>query len=503
MSRDKPLFTLGFPVPLTSVGENPEDATLVHRPWGFREEDSRQETFDSSETEVSEDLFNLPEVPEVPTDTDPMGHTTPLKQAPRPRPMTSTSHALFVDEKQVIGGRYVIEARIGEGGMGRVYRVKHLELGKTFALKIMRSLLAADEAARKSFFREARLASSLSHPQIVSIVDFGEDPKFGAYMVMELLDGVPLRNALAERGRFGLRPACDLLLQIADAIRYVHEKGVVHCDIKAENVLLCEERTETGRRNYRVKLLDFGLARPHAEASQSMTIAGTPSYIAPERIRGASPAPSMDIYALGILFYELLTGAPPFTGSLHTVLAAHLTDKPTPPSEIMGTPLDESVEALLFRALAKNPEERQRSVGAFIYELRTAMEMLGFGRKRRVKGKSQVRNEVVDALFADCPLPLAAFDSTGTIVVGNKAFSIFLFGEPLELQGVALEDTPLKAACPEIVHHVRTVIAEGRAQKIELETHAQDGTSTNLLVWLTPGANESNQVFCAIHVVEG
>src|SRR5581483_1132004 len=197
---------------------------------------------------------------------------------------------------------------------------------------------------RKDFFREARLASGMSHPGIVSIVDFGQDPELGVYMVMELVEGVSLKHAVAERGRFALRPACEIVLQIADAIQYVHAKGVVHCDLKSENVLLATA-WETGRRSQRVKLLDFGLARPSTSTTQSVTVAGTPSYIAPERIRGARPAPSMDIYGLGILFYELLTGAPPFTGTLDEVLRNHLHEMPVAPSIILGKDaLDERIE---------------------------------------------------------------------------------------------------------------------------------------------------------------
>src|SRR5206468_1554139 len=130
------------------------------------------------------------------------------------------------EERKIIGGKYQTEARIGEGGMGRVYRVRHVDLGKTFALKIMRTVTADDEKLRQAFFREARLASSLSHPQIVSIVDFGQDATFGVFMVMELLDGEPLKRILRERGRFALRAACDVMLQVADAVKYVHEKGI-------------------------------------------------------------------------------------------------------------------------------------------------------------------------------------------------------------------------------------------------------------------------------------
>lgn len=412
------------------------------------------------------------------------------------------------EEKKVIGGKYQVEARVGEGGMGRVYKVRHVDLGKTFALKIMRSVMADDEKMRQAFFREARLASSLSHPQIVSIIDFGQDPTFGVFMIMELLDGEPLKNLLKERGRIAQRAACDIMLQIADAVRYVHEKGIVHCDLKAENVLITTERSETGRRAYRAKLLDFGLARPHTGPGRSMTLSGTPAYIAPERIRGARPAPSMDIYALGILFYELLTGAPPFTGSLETVLYHHVNEPPPSPAKVMAaagaSPIDERVEAVILRALAKKPEDRPQSAGAFMYELRTAMEMLGFTTRRRTRSKPSPRaapNDVVGGLFAECPLPLAVFGSDGTILLGNKAFSTFVCGEAVDLRGVAIAETSLLRACPTLRHDLRTVLSEGRTVQVGLSTPAADGTPTQLLLWLTPGPHDTDHVYCAIHVV--
>jgi serine/threonine protein kinase len=298
------------------------------------------------------------------------------------------------------------------------------------------------------------------------------------------------------------------MLQVADAVRYVHEKGIVHCDLKAENVLLTTERSETGRRAYRVKLLDFGLARPHTGPDRSMTLSGTPAYIAPERIRGARPAPSMDIYALGILFYELLTGAPPFSGSLETVLYHHVNEPPPSPAKAVadagGGVIDERIDHLILKALAKNPEERQQSVGAFMYELRTAMEMLGYATRRRTRSKPSPRsgaNDLVGGLFGECPLPLAVLSADGNILVGNKAFSIFVCGEAIDLRGIPLAQTSLLRACPTLPHDIRTVLAEGRIVQVGLSTPSADGAPTQLLLWLTPAPSDAEHVYCAVHVV--
>jgi serine/threonine protein kinase len=527
--ENKSIGNKEFPSLMSIPDINKEDATAVqtHGPWTLDDEDSRagdsgsaDRRFDDSRPSQSLDsepvrdsLLDLPELPELP---DPTGHTKPLPPSPSQRisskpskqePAHSAAAQIENHGRQIIGGRYEIQARIGEGGMGRVYRVKHLGLGKLFALKIIRSVLADDEGARRAFFREARLASSLSHASIVSIVDFGEDASYGVYMVMEIVEGEPLRKVLREKGRFGVRQAADIMIQVADAIRYVHEKGVVHCDIKAENILLSSERSEAGRRMHRVKLLDFGLARPQTTtaSSASMSIQGTPAYIAPERIKGAPPAPSMDIYALGILFYELLTGNPPWNGALHLVLACHVNEAPKPLSEVLGEPVDDRVESLIAKTLNKDPEDRQKSVGAFIYELKTMMEMLGFQSRRRSRSQPSTaktsRNEIVETTFAECPLPLAAFSSDGTILVGNKAFSVFLYREQVDLRGVSLRETPIARACPNLNHEIRTVLAEGRTLQVPLETMGADGSSVELAMWLSPGPEESENVYCAIHLV--
>ena len=526
----KSLFTGVFPTLVGGPGEVPkEEATIAQTrgPWTL--EDSQPGRDDSWE-EVAES--DLPAVPDAAAATAPRLNSTPLpvpmpaqatepaaKAAPARKPERQASAPASSDPEpsiiidawepsadpvgstgKLIGGRYAVEARIGEGGMGRVYRVKHRELGKTFALKIMRSFLAADENARKAFFREARLASSLSHPAIVSIVDFGEDPALGAYMAMELLDGEPLKNIL-KKGRMPLRQACDIMLQIADAIRYVHDKGVVHCDLKTENVLVSSERTETGRRKPSVKLLDFGLARLHENAGQSMALSGTPAYLAPERIRGAAPAPSMDIYSLGIVFYEMVTGAPPFTGPIESVLFKHINDPPPPPSVTAGD-LDERVEALIMKSLAKRPGDRQKNVGAFIYELRTAMEMLGYGTRRRSRSKTaeQRGSDFVGGLFADCPLPLAVFNADATILVGNKAFSKFVAGGAIDLRGVDLKQTAMVRAAPGMVDEIRSVASTGRPGRVSMTTRASGGGTLELIAWLTPSA-DGEQVYCAIHIV--
>jgi serine/threonine protein kinase len=148
--------------------------------------------------------------------------------------------------ERTVGGRYAIGDRRGEGGMGQVFRARHLQLGKAFALKIISPTFALDGAARARFNEEAKLASEISHPNIVSVVDFGEDPAFGAYMVMELVEGEPLINEQA--APMSMPRTCDVLAQIADALDHIHRRGIVHGDVKADNIMLTAETARSGRR---------------------------------------------------------------------------------------------------------------------------------------------------------------------------------------------------------------------------------------------------------------
>ena len=254
----------------------------------------------------------------------------------------------------LIGGRYRLVERVGQGGMGKVYKVTHSHLGKTFALKIISENFADKGKARDLFFREARLASALSHPNIASVVDYGEDEERGAFMVMEFLNGEPLSRIVRRESRLGLRQACDIMLQVAEALDYIHSNKIVHCDIKTENILLCD--VPGRKREKQVKLLDFGLARSTVSSRHTASLQGTPHYVAPERIRGGSPTPASDIYGLGILFYELITGKVPWDGTVAQILCGHLDLTPTSPSELLegGWILQWRI---LFYALSPNPPE--------------------------------------------------------------------------------------------------------------------------------------------------
>ncbi len=431
--------------------------------------------------------------------------------------VTSSSDVGDLLDETIVAGRYQIEEPIGEGGMGRVFRVRHRRLEKSFALKLMRTAFSGDTRARALFYREARLASSLSHPNIVSIIDFGEDARLGAFMVMELLDGDPLSVKLRGEGRFPLTQTCEILLQCAEALLYIHKRNIVHCDIKPDNILLCAV-PGTDRRKLQVKLLDFGLARIGVHSGKmSAMIDGTPEYMAPERIRGHSPVSSMDIYGLGVLAYEMVTGKLPFKGSVAQVMDAHVRLQPPPITHVLKEGLDERAEALIMRALNKDPNARQKDMAAFIYELRTLMDMLGIGR-RRGGGAARAASApvpqgappVIDrrgvgaaAGFDLSPLPMAAFDVDSTVVAANRAFAQFLTGDSdSKVEGTEEAAARLCDIHPGFPADLRAVHAQGIPMQRVLRLRSQEGDAVNLMLWIVPGSTDAGEIHITIHSLD-
>ncbi len=412
----------------------------------------------------------------------------------------------------IIADRYVVEAPIGEGGMGRVYRVRHRQLGKPFALKLMQTAFSGDSRARDHFYREARLASSLAHTNVVSIIDFGEDPRLGAFMVMELLEGETLSSRLKE-GRFGMKAACDIILQIAEALDYIHKRRIVHCDIKPDNILLVS--TAPGeRRKHHVKLLDFGLARIGSITPRtSQVVDGTPEYLAPERITGNSPTSSMDIYGLGVLAYEIFTGSLPFTGKLLEVLQHHVSTPPPPFAERVREPIDERAEALVMKALSKDPRHRQKDMAAFIYELRTLMDMLGFRRRRALPGAAKPDRaadhprdrhaRAAAAAYDLSPLPMAGLDVDGHIVLANRAFAQFVSGDPRAVvEGASIQETRLLEVHPGLPADLRHVHVSAEPVQRVLDLTLQDERPIRLMLVMVPGSAESGEIQLIVQLAE-
>ncbi|CAN5918745.1 hypothetical protein BH11MYX2_BH11MYX2_13980 [soil metagenome] len=405
----------------------------------------------------------------------------------------------------VIGGRYIVESQLGRGGMGRVLRVKHSALGKEFALKVIKSRIATNPKIREMFYREARLASALTHQNICSIVDFGQDAVHGLFMVMELLDGQTVHAKLRQTGRFSPKVACDVMWQVADAMRFIHSRSILHGDIKTENIFMV--KTTLQRRL--IKLLDFGLARPDLGQSEGMD--GTPEYVAPERIDGAAASQASDIYALGIVFFELLTGSVPFTGKMDEVLRMH-REVPVPaPSKLINEPLDERADELIARATHKDPTKRHPDIPALMYELRALMTMLGMDQtssRRRalapdnVRERREIDNRLKAAaeVFSSVAIPMASIDSANRIHAANAAFGEFL-GCGAESAGLALDQSALPGVYPTLFEDLEQVRAKRRPVKRVLYLNEGGDRVVEAAVVLSCAPSTSEVTAGGIHIV--
>jgi eukaryotic-like serine/threonine-protein kinase len=261
-------------------------------------------------------------------------------------------------------GRYKTVSRIGDGAMGAVYAAYDPVLSRTVALKTLNLNLAPEERTRfeTSFLDEARAVAKLNHPNIVTVYDAGKSPH-GPYIAMELLEGEELRNILARGERLTPTRAAELCSRVADALAYAHASGIVHRDIKPGNIFMAGTGS-AGISKLQPKVLDFGIAqvarRPVASTSGD-TVLGSPTYMAPECVRGESVDGRSDIWSLGVVLYELLTGKTPFAGdSLNTLLQGILNDAPEPP-QLLNAAVPLELSRIVARALAKRPEDRYQS----------------------------------------------------------------------------------------------------------------------------------------------
>lgn len=409
------------------------------------------------------------------------------------------------DPKLIIADRYRVLERLAHGGMARIYKVKHLNLGKIFALKVVDRQSDAAKRIEQLFFREAKVASVMDHPNIVQVTDFGLDDEFGAYIVMEYLKGETLHARLSRELRdhqsLSIASALEIGLQTAEAMHYMHSQNVIHCDIKSENIFLCQQQSEHRQRTI-VKLIDFGLSRSKSENLQlaKAEVAGTPEYMAPELIQGRAPQPSMDIYSLGVLFYEMLTGRLPFTGSMKDVINDQLFTPPAPPSAALTEPLDERVEAFVMRALHKDPQQRHESVGRVIFELRTLMEMLNLRdghrtRTRPERSASDPKQAHYRGFFHQCPFPMFQLDRKARIISGNSAFRQFVGIKKRDMVGRLIDSTRLAYVYPNIVGDLNLALKANRKKPIQriLSFTQPDGKRIPMMSWITPEHDDTGR----------
>ena len=256
-------------------------------------------------------------------------------------------------------GRYRIVRKLGSGGMANVYLAEDEDLGRRVAIKILNERYANDDLFIERFRREAKSAAALSHPNIVSVYDRGE-AEGTYYIAMEVIEGRSLKELIMTRGPLPIAQALSYTHEILEALRFAHRHGIIHRDIKPHNILIGE----------RLKVTDFGIARAGAsQMTEAGSIMGTAQYLSPEQARGAPVTASSDLYSAAIVLYEMLTGKVPFTGdSAIEIAMKHLNDPPKPPSKIRPE-IPEELDAVVLRALAKNPEDRYQTAEEFSEDL--------------------------------------------------------------------------------------------------------------------------------------
>lgn len=286
---------------------------------------------------------------------------------------------------RTIAGRYLVEERLGQGGMGAVYRGRHQVIEREVAIKFLNPQFARDTRQRTRFLGEARAANQINHEHVIDVTDFGETDDGLAYLVMEYLQGRPL-SAVIETSNLSLSRILRIAIQVAMGLSRAHELDVIHRDVKPANIYLIRGRKD---RDF-VKLLDFGIA--HFERETRITdrgaLVGTPEYMAPEQLRQGEVSPRSDLYSLGCVIYEMLTGSPPFTGSMAAVLVKQMSDNPVPPTHIDSS-LPSEADALVLKLLQKNPKDRYRDAFHLLddlQELQAALPDGGMRESRRVSG---------------------------------------------------------------------------------------------------------------------
>jgi len=259
----------------------------------------------------------------------------------------------------ILGGRYSILGQLGAGGMAKVYHARDLNLQREVAVKLLREDLIDDPAFRSRFLQEARAAANLLHPGIVTVYDFGHDEQ-RFFIIMEYVQGTDLKTLIRRRGRLAVREATSLMTQICASVGYAHRAGLVHCDLKPQNVLVSPDG--------RAKITDFGIARALASIypdESHPVVWGSPQYFAPEQAAGGPPSPASDVYALGVILFEMLTGRLPFEADdIAQLSEMHLT-QPPPSPRAFNPQIPMALELILLKVLSKEPAARYRTADQF------------------------------------------------------------------------------------------------------------------------------------------
>ena len=370
---------------------------------------------------------------------------------------------------RVIAERYLIIAKLGEGGMGRVYLAEHVKMNRQCAIKVMNPSLVNDPESSARFAREASNAARIIHPNVAAVFDFGEADKI-VYLVMEYVDGESLSAALARDGTFEPRRAIDIARQIADGLAAAHELGIVHRDLKPDNVIVA--RSRSGRET--PKVVDFGIAKAASEAPQdaltkSGLVIGTPEYMSPEQLLGDPVDERTDVYALGCILYQMITGASPFAADSREQMIRRRLHEPPPHIRDADADLPRRLDTLIAHMLARSPSERLSSAAAVRDALDPGLVFAGWApdsaqrsaerRRLTTRNAPTVTGPPADpSLQPTIPLSVARRRSVmrifGGALVGSAAILLLLLwsrnvgSNPTETRtaaGIAVADTTQRA----------------------------------------------------------
>jgi serine/threonine-protein kinase len=258
-------------------------------------------------------------------------------------------------ENPILNNRYRLIEQIGSGGMAVIYKAQDMELGRLVTVKVLRPSLVSDPEFLMRFKREAQAAANLSHPNIVIVYDVGQDGPKTHYIVMEYVPGQDLKKLIRARNSFEVDEALAIIIEVCKGVGYAHRAGLVHCDVKPQNILVTPDN--------RIKVTDFGIARALTGTAPQVEdmVWGSPHYFSPEQAAGETPTPASDVYSIGVVLFELLTGRLPFTGSDYQALAmAHLKEQP--PSILDLNPaLPPELDTIIRKVMSKEPSARYRT----------------------------------------------------------------------------------------------------------------------------------------------
>lgn len=254
-----------------------------------------------------------------------------------------------------LGGRYQILGQLGSGGMAKVLRARDLNLQREVAIKVLHEDLINDVSFQARFLQEARAAANLIHPNIVTVYDFGQDED-RYFIVMEYVVGTDLKTLIRRRGRLEVDEAVEMMIQISAGVGYAHRAGLIHCDLKPHNLLVAADG--------RLKITDFGIARALASINpgeKSDVVWGSPQYFAPEQASGGAPSPATDVYALGVILFEMLTGRLPFEATSPESLAELHLSTPPPRPRSLNPDIPQALDSIVLKVLSKEPASRYRT----------------------------------------------------------------------------------------------------------------------------------------------